>query len=107
MNKTNRRPVWYLLTLHWVSLVGTALVTTAVLSFLFALPHQIRGHVSNPYIGIVIFLILPVIFFTGLILIPIGVYLGKRRLQKALLLQEPDRKTVIRRLHGFSVLQQS
>jgi len=34
-------------------------------------------------------------------LIPIGIYLGKRRLQKALVLQEPDRKTVIRRLAWF------
>ena len=101
MDKRNRRPVWYLLTLHWVSVVGTALVTTAVLSFLFALPHQIRGHVNNPYIGIIIFRILPVIFFAGLTLIPIGIYLGKRRLQKALVLQEPDRKTVIRRLAWF------
>ena len=44
---------------------------------------------------------LTVIFFAGLILIPIGIYLGKRRLQKALVLQEPDRKTVIRRLAWF------
>jgi nitrate/TMAO reductase-like tetraheme cytochrome c subunit len=101
MNATDNKPVWYLLTLHWVSLVGSALVTTAVLSFLFVLPHQIRGHVDNPYIGIVVFLILPALFFTGLILIPIGIYFGKRRLQKDLVPRQFDRKATIQRLAWF------
>jgi len=101
MNKTDRKPVWYLLTLHWVSLVGTALVTTAVLSFFFVLPHQISGHVENPYIGIVVFLILPAIFFAGLVLIPIGVYLGKRRLERDVVPREFDRKATMQRLAWF------
>jgi nitrate/TMAO reductase-like tetraheme cytochrome c subunit len=97
----DHKPVWYLLTLHWVSLTGSAIVTTAVLSFLFVLPLQMRGHVDNPYIGIVVFLILPVIFFAGLLLIPIGIYLGKRRLPQGLRSQEFDRKTALRRLGWF------
>jgi nitrate/TMAO reductase-like tetraheme cytochrome c subunit len=101
MDATNNRPVWYLLTLHWLSLAGTAIVTTAVLSFLFVLPLQMRGHVDNPYIGIIIFLILPVTFFVGLLLIPIGIYLGKRRLQKDLVPHEFDRKATLRRLAWF------
>jgi len=101
MNAQDNKPVWYLLTLHWLSLFGSALVTTAVLSFLFVLPHQIRGHVDNPYIGIVLFLILPAIFFAGLILIPIGIYLGKRRLKKGLVSLEFDRKATIQRLAWF------
>ena len=32
-------------------------------------------HVDNPYTGIIVFLIIPVVFFTGLLLVPIGVYL--------------------------------
>jgi nitrate/TMAO reductase-like tetraheme cytochrome c subunit len=100
MNATNK-PVWYLITLHWVSLAGSAIVTTAVLSFLFVFPLQMRGHVDNPYIGIIVFLILPVVFFVGLLLIPIGIYLGKRRLQKDLASAEFDRKAAIRRLVWF------
>src|SRR6516162_7362528 len=100
MNTTNKRPVWSLLTLHWVSLAGTAIVLTALLSFLFVLPLQMRGHVDNPYIGIIVFLILPVTFFVGLLLIPIGIYLGKRRLHKDLAPQF-DRKATIRRLARF------
>src|SRR5215472_3193034 len=99
MNATNK-PVWYLLTLHWVSLAGSAIVTTSILSFLFVLPLQMRGHVDNPYIGIIVFLILPVMFFVGLLSIPIGIYLGKRRLQKDPAPQF-DRKATIRRLGWF------
>jgi nitrate/TMAO reductase-like tetraheme cytochrome c subunit len=97
----DKRPVWYLLTLHWISLAGSAIVITAVLSFLFVLPIQMRGHVDNPYIGIVVFLILPVIFFVGLFLIPIGIYLGKRRLQKDFSSPVFDRKAAFRRLAWF------
>ena len=60
------RPAWFVLTRHWLSLLGVALVATAVISWLFVLPQQVRGHVDNPYVGIVVFLILPAIFFTGL-----------------------------------------
>jgi nitrate/TMAO reductase-like tetraheme cytochrome c subunit len=101
MDTRDSRPVWYLLTLHWVSLAGVAIVTTAVLSFLFVLPLQVRGHVDNPYIGIIVFLILPVLFFVGLVLIPVGIYLGKRRLEKGLVSREFDRKDTIRRLAWF------
>jgi nitrate/TMAO reductase-like tetraheme cytochrome c subunit len=97
----DKKPVWYLLTLHWVSLAGTAIVITAILSFLFVLPLQMRGHVDNPYIGIIVFLILPAIFFVGLLLIPIGIYLGKRRLQSYVSPPEFDRKATIRRLAWF------
>jgi nitrate/TMAO reductase-like tetraheme cytochrome c subunit len=101
MNAMDKKPVWYLLTLHWVSLAGSMIVITAVLSFLFVLPLQMRGHVDNPYIGIIVFLILPAIFFVGLLLIPIGIYLGKRRLQKDLGSEVFDRKAALRRVAWF------
>jgi hypothetical protein len=66
------------------------------------LPAQIRGHVDNPYIGIVFFLILPIVFFSGLALIPIGVYLGRRQIQKGL--TDPsafDCKAALERLAWF------
>jgi len=100
MNAPTSRPVWYLLTLHWLSLVGAALVTTAGISWLFVLPLQIRGHASNPYVGIVVFLILPTIFFAGLALIPVGVYIRKGRAQRGLE-NSFDRKAALRRLAWF------
>ena len=62
MNSTIKWPSWILLNRHWLSLVGVALVTTAVISWLFVLPLRIRGHVDHPYVGIVIFLLLPALF---------------------------------------------
>lgn len=97
------RPAWFVFTRHWLSLTGVALVTTAGISWLFILPLNIRGHVKNPYVGIVLFLVLPVIFFTGLVLIPIGIYLGKRRIQQGLADFAIDRKAALHRLVWFFV----
>jgi len=44
-----------LLTRHFLSLLGVALLATAVISWLCVLPQQIRGHVDNPYGGILVF----------------------------------------------------
>ena len=101
MNSPIRKPVWYLLTLHWLSLTGAVLVTTAVISWLFVLPLQRRGHVDNPYVGIVVFLVLPLVFFAGLALIPIGVHLGKRRGPKASEEAAFDRKAALYRVAWF------
>ena len=101
MNVTNLSPAWFLLTRHWVSLAGLALLATAVISWLFVLPLQIRGHVDNPYVGIVVFLILPGIFFAGLALIPIGIYLSKRQIRRGLTEPSFDRKTALQRIAWF------
>lgn len=101
VNSTPDRPSWFLLTRHWLSLAGVALITTAGISWLFVLPLQIRGHVDNPYVGIIVFLILPIVFFVGLALIPIGVYLGKQRIRKGLGDAAFDRKAALRRLAWF------
>jgi len=74
-----KQPLIVLLTSHWLTMAGVALVTLAGFSWLFALPANIRGNVSNPYIGLLTFIAIPVVFFLGLILIPIGIALGRRR----------------------------
>jgi len=74
-----KQPLIVLLTSHWLTMAGVALVTLADFSWLFALPANIRGNVSNPYIGLLTFIAIPVVFFLGLILIPIGIALGRRR----------------------------
>lgn len=101
MNPTSNQPAWFLLTQHWLSLLGVALVTTAGISWLFVLPLQVRGHADNPYVGIVVFLILPIIFFAGLALIPIGVYFSKRRIREGMGDATFDRKAAWRRLAWF------
>ena len=101
MNSSGKWPPWFVLTRHWLSLVGAALVTTAVISWLFVLPQHIRGHVDNPYVGIVFFLALPAAFFVGLALIPIGVYLARRRIRQGLAEAPFDRKVALSRLAWF------
>jgi len=95
-----KRPILMLLTSHWVSLLGAALVTTAGFSWLFALPTQLRGHTSNPYIGIVVFLIIPILFVVGLLLIALGVFLARRRIEAGLL-EAPHRDVYLRKLAIF------
>ena len=51
---------------------------TATVFWLFMLPASLRG-VENPYAGIVLYLALPTLFFTGLILIPLGIAWRRRR----------------------------
>jgi NapC/NirT cytochrome c family protein len=101
MSVPSNRPAWFLLTQHWVSLLGAALVTTAVVSWLVVLPQTIRGHVDNPYLGIIVFLIVPVIFFAGLVLIPIGIYLSRRQIRKGVAEVQFDRKKMLRRVAWF------
>jgi len=64
---------------NWISLAGVVVVTTATVFWLFLLPTTMRGEVHNPYNGILAFLALPALFFAGLILIPLGIYLRNRR----------------------------
>jgi len=77
------------------------LVTTAGISWLFVLPLQVRGHADNPYIGILVFLILPIVFFAGLALIPIGVYISKHELRGEFAGAAFDRNAAMRRLAWF------
>ena len=58
MGATSEKPAWFVLTQHWLSLLGLALLASALISWLFVLPQQVRGHVDNPYVGIVVFLVL-------------------------------------------------
>jgi hypothetical protein len=79
MADPQKRPFVVVLTSHWVSMCGVALVTLAGFSWLFALPVNVGGNVGNPYIGLLVFIAIPIVFFAGLVLIPIGIALGRRK----------------------------
>ena len=100
MTPTPKTPVWFLLTRHWVSLLGVAFILTAVISALFLATVEGRGHTSNPYLGILL-LFLPALLIIGLALIPLGVYLSKRQIGSELAQTTFDRKTALRRLAVF------
>jgi hypothetical protein len=70
-------PVVYL-SANLISRVGVVLVTTATVFWLFLLPTTFAGAGQHPYVGILAFLVLPGLFFAGLAIIPIGVWLRFR-----------------------------
>jgi hypothetical protein len=88
-----------------ISLVGVVFVTTASVLWLFLLPVFLRGLVPHPYIGILLFLMLPGLFFGGLALIPLGIWLRYRRERKKgpVAWTEPARWNMadVRRLAAF------
>jgi len=89
-----------------ISLVGVVLVTTATVFWVFLLPTLLKNETSNPYLGIPEFLLLPGVFLTGLILIPIGIFLRRRmrRLQGLPVTSIPELRLdspQLQRLIGF------
>ena len=67
---------------NFLSLAGVVLVTTATVIMLLLLPMTLRGEVSHPYIGILIFIAIPSVFAAGLILIPLGMWVRNRKERK-------------------------
>jgi hypothetical protein len=78
-----RRTFFSYLASNILSLIGVVLVTTAGILWLLALPAFWRGETGSPYIGILLFLILPAVFIAGLVLIPLGIALHTRKRRKA------------------------
>jgi len=68
---------------NWISLLGVVLVTTATVFWLFLLPTTLKGETASPYIGILVFMVLPAPFFSGLILIPLGIWRQRRADRRA------------------------
>jgi len=65
-----------------MSLVGTAIAIMGLVLIISLFVMEQLGFEGGPYLGILTYLILPMIFVTGLILIPIGAVLYRRRLRR-------------------------
>jgi hypothetical protein len=61
------------------SVAGMVLTTISAIVFLVVFFADLFGLHTNPYIGIVFFLVLPAVFLLGLILIPCGAWIERRR----------------------------
>ena len=64
---------------NWISRIGVVMVTTGAILWFIFLPLILRGFTNSPYAGILTFMGLPALFFSGLILIPIGIVIRARR----------------------------
>jgi hypothetical protein len=74
-----------LLRSNWITSLGASLMTLAVLGFAtLLLMHSLGGEWTNPYVGLVATVGLPALFVLGLVLVPAGLFLYRRRLQQRL-----------------------
>jgi hypothetical protein len=65
-----------------VSLLGMAIATAMATVFLGLAALHLIGYLTNPYIGLLVFIAIPVAFLAGLALIPLGAWLTARRLAR-------------------------
>ena len=70
------------ITRNALSLAGTALALAALVLIISLFFVEKLGYEGGPYLGILTYLILPAIFILGLLLIPIGSLLYRRKLRK-------------------------
>jgi nitrate/TMAO reductase-like tetraheme cytochrome c subunit len=67
-----------------ISLAGGAITSASGVTMIGYWLVEIFGRPNdNPYLGIIFFLLLPALFIAGLLLIPVGVFVRRRKLQKA------------------------
>jgi nitrate/TMAO reductase-like tetraheme cytochrome c subunit len=95
-------PFLVLLASHWLSVLGAVLITSAGILWILVLAHEVRGSAGNPYIGIVLFVVLPILFVAGLMLIPLGMFFARRRVTQDLSAVH-NRGTALRRLAAFLI----
>jgi len=62
-----------------ISLIGAAISTAMAIVFLALLALETGGQLQNPYLGLLLFVAVPVVFVFGLVLIPIGAWRQHRR----------------------------
>ena len=66
-----------------ISLAGGAITSASGVTIIGYWLAEILGRrEANPYLGIIFFLLLPAVFIAGLLLIPIGVFVRRKKLQK-------------------------
>jgi nitrate/TMAO reductase-like tetraheme cytochrome c subunit len=69
---------------HPVSATGIVLATISALLFALLWILEAAGWISNPYVGLLAFVAIPAFFVLGLLLIPLGVWLARRRARRGL-----------------------
>ena len=81
--KDRARPIYYF-SQNTLSLIGVVLTTSSAITLVgFWIYDFILPGPPHPYIGLLIFLTLPAIFVLGLVLIPVGIFLRRRKLRSA------------------------
>jgi hypothetical protein len=71
-------------TRHPLTVIGAWLVTVTAFVFIFVFFVDLFGLDQNPYFGLIFFVVLPVFFVIGLLMVPAGWLLERRRRTKGL-----------------------
>ena len=67
---------------HPLAIAGALITTTAAVVFIALVIAMFAGLFDNPYAGLVVFVAIPALFVLGLLLIPLGMWLERRKLQR-------------------------
>lgn len=59
---------------NWISAAGAIIASVTAILTIFLFGLNILAHITNPYIGIFMYMILPPFFILGLLLIPLGMW---------------------------------
>jgi len=62
-----------------LSLLGVVVTTTAAVLFIVLIVLEAIGAIANPYLGLLVFVTVPVVFVLGLLMIPAGAWWARRR----------------------------
>lgn len=65
-------------TRHWLSLVGSIVALVAIVLILLFIGLQLTGYDGGPYLGIITYMMLPMVAAAGLVLIPVGAWWRRR-----------------------------
>jgi nitrate/TMAO reductase-like tetraheme cytochrome c subunit len=64
---------------NWITVLGSIITTISGLAIVFMVVIDFSSTKGNPYLGLFIVVVLPVAFAVGLLLIPIGLYVDRKR----------------------------
>ena len=67
---------------HPLAIAGALITTASAVAFIALGIAALAGLFNNPYAGLVVFVAIPVLFVLGLLLVPAGMWLQQRRLQR-------------------------
>lgn len=67
---------------HPLAIAGAVITTASAVVFIALVIAEFIGLFENPYSGLVVFIAIPAVFVLGLLLIPLGMWLEQRKLER-------------------------
>ena len=67
---------------NWTSIIGLVIAVVSLFMIIFLLAISFLVEVTSSYLGLVIYIVLPMFLILGLILIPVGMTRRARRIRR-------------------------